>query len=87
MLSIIGVWLDPTDDGAAHRAWVEDLWQQVRQHADGVYVNFLANEGKERVKDAYPPATYARLAAIKRAYDPDNRFRFNQNVRPADECG
>jgi FAD/FMN-containing dehydrogenase len=35
------------------------------------------------VREAYPPATYARLAAIKRQYDPENLFRFNQNIHPA----
>ena len=48
----------------------------------GVYVNFLEDEGADRVREAYPPATYARLAAIKRRYDPTNLFRFNQNVPP-----
>jgi FAD/FMN-containing dehydrogenase len=49
----------------------------------GAYVNFLSNEGQERVRDAYDPAAYARLVALKDEYDPDNVFRLNQNVRPS----
>ena len=46
-------------------------------------MNFVGDEGPARVRDAYPGATYDRLAAIKRQYDPDNVFRRNQNVAPA----
>jgi FAD/FMN-containing dehydrogenase len=80
--AIIGVWLDPSEDPAVHGAWTGALWQAVRHEGSGVYVNFLEAEGPERVRDAYPPATYARLAEVKRRYDPDNLFRFNQNVPP-----
>jgi len=48
-----------------------------------VYVNFLGDEGEQRVHEAYPPATYARLAALKKRYDPTNLFRLNQNILPA----
>lgn len=81
-LAIIGLWLDAAEDAGTHRAWTESLWQKVRHEGSGVYVNFLEEEGPDRVRDAYPPATYARLAAIKRQYDPENLFRFNQNVPP-----
>jgi FAD/FMN-containing dehydrogenase len=81
-LAIIAVWLDPAEDPAVHAAWTGSLWQAVRHEGSGVYVNFLEREGPERVHDAYPPATYARLAEIKRRYDPDNLFHFNQNVPP-----
>ena len=80
--AVIGIWLDAAEDAAVHGAWTEALWQTVRPEGAGVYVNFLENEGPDRVRDAYPPATYARLAEIKRRYDPENRFRFNQNVPP-----
>jgi len=43
----------------------------------------LEDEGEERVRAAYTSATYTRLAAIKRRYDPENLFRLNPNIRPA----
>jgi FAD/FMN-containing dehydrogenase len=48
----------------------------------GTYVNFLTDEGEESVHTAYGADTYERLVALKRAYDPTNLFRLNQNVRP-----
>jgi FAD/FMN-containing dehydrogenase len=81
-VAIIGLWLDPSEDAAAHEAWTAALWRTFRREGNGVYVNFLEVEGPDRVHEAYPPATYARLAEIKRRYDPRNLFRFNQNVPP-----
>jgi FAD/FMN-containing dehydrogenase len=46
-------------------------------------VNFLGDEGDARIRDAYPGATWKRLAAIKARYDPTNLFRLNQNIPPA----
>jgi hypothetical protein len=63
--------------------WAETLWQHLEPRTSGVYVNFLADEGEARIRAAYPPATDARLAAIKRRYDPTNLFRLNQNIQPA----
>jgi FAD/FMN-containing dehydrogenase len=45
-------------------------------------VNFLGDEGEQRVRNAYPGSTWERLATIKARYDPDNLFRLNQNVPP-----
>ena len=53
------------------------------QGQPGAYVNFLGDEGPERVRAAYPGATWDRLVAIKATYDPDNVFRRNQNIAPA----
>jgi len=48
-----------------------------------MYVNFTGDGDEEKVRASYPAETYARLAAVKAHYDPVNRFRFNQNIRPA----
>lgn len=82
LLLMVGVWLDAGEDALPHRAWTQALWGAVRQDGTGVYVNFLEDEGDARVREAYGEATLARLAEIKRRYDPTNLFRFNQNVRP-----
>ena len=50
--------------------------------AGGAYVNFMMDEGEDRVKASYRE-NYERLAAIKAKYDPTNFFRVNQNIRPA----
>ncbi len=81
-LAIIGAWLDASEDASVHQVWVEALWQTVRHEGAGVYVNFLEREGTARIHEAYPAATYARLATIKAQYDPENLFRFNQNILP-----
>jgi FAD/FMN-containing dehydrogenase len=71
------------EDHDRRKAWVEDFAALLRQGDDGAYVNFLADEGEERIRAAYPGATWDRLAAIKARYDPDNVFRRNQNIPPA----
>jgi FAD/FMN-containing dehydrogenase len=65
-----------------HRAWVDDAAAAIRHGDDAAYVNFLGDEGAERVQAAYPGATWDRLVDIKRRYDPGNVFRINQNVPP-----
>jgi FAD/FMN-containing dehydrogenase len=81
MCFIISIWMDADEDGDPHRAWVQSLWEQLRHEGSGVYVNFLEREA-DRIHDAYPPATFERLTAVKRQYDPQNVFCFNQNIRP-----
>jgi FAD/FMN-containing dehydrogenase len=81
-VSIINVWLDPAEDAAVHQDWTESLWQKIRHEGSGVYVNFLEREGEDRIRAAYPGSTYDRLARVKGKYDPENLFRFNQNVLP-----
>ena len=73
-----------TPDGFdAERQWARDYWSALAPFHTGVYVNFLMDEGKERVRQAYGSAKYDRLKALKRRYDPDNVFRLNQNIPPA----
>jgi FAD/FMN-containing dehydrogenase len=81
-VAILRAWFDPSEDATPHQVWAESLWRAIRHDGKGVYVNFLGEEGEARVREAYPGATYDRLAAVKAAYDPENLFRFNQNVAP-----
>ena len=81
-MTIDAVWSDPATSGACI-SWVRNFWDAVRPHATGrVYVNFLGEEGQDRVRAAYGPAKYDRLRALKRKYDPTNFFRVNQNIVP-----
>jgi FAD/FMN-containing dehydrogenase len=64
-------------------AWVSETAAALDQGDESVYAGFLGDEGEERVRAAYPPATWERLAAVKAKYDPDNLFRLNQNIPPA----
>ena len=64
--------------------WVDDLMSALRQDHDGAYVNFLGDEGAARTRSAYPGKSWDRLRRIKRQYDPDNVFRRNQNIPPAE---
>lgn len=69
----------------ADRAWVRTFWQALRPHASGAgsYVNFMSEYEEDRVRAAYGAAKYQRLARIKAAYDPDNVFHLNANIKPA----
>ncbi len=81
-LNIVGTWEEPAADDA-NLMWVRDFWSAIEPATAGVYVNFLGEEGDERVRAAYPAAVHARLAALKARYDPGNVFHLNQNVRPS----
>ena len=74
-------------DRVEKQAWMEELSAAILASSGATstcaYVNFVNDEGPERVHDIYPDETYARLAEIKRRYDPGNLFRLNQNVPPA----
>ena len=58
-------------------------WREVAARGTGTYINFQGSATAQDVAAAYPPATYARLAAVKAAYDPGNVFALNHNVEPA----
>ena len=66
----------------AERQWARDYWSALAPHHTSVYVNFLMEEGEERVRQAYGAGKYDRLKALKRKYDPTNFFTLNQNIKP-----
>ncbi len=79
---IVGVDPDPANAGKI-RDWSVRYWDALHPtSAGGAYVNFMMDEGADRVRASYGP-NYDRLARIKAHYDPGNFFRINQNIRPA----
>jgi len=64
------------------REWVRSFWSALEPYHTSVYVNFLMEEGEERIRQAYGTEKYDRLKALKRKYDPDNFYRLNQNIPP-----
>jgi FAD/FMN-containing dehydrogenase len=81
MLNLAAFWTTPADK-LKQEAWVDRFRTTLTQEIKGAYVNFLGDEGPERVAVAYPGATGERLARIKAQVDPDNLFRRNQNIVP-----
>jgi FAD/FMN-containing dehydrogenase len=79
-LVLISVWNDAAED-ARHIDWTRRFYSGMQPWSAGsVYVNSLDQDDADRVPDAYAQ-NYARLCALKESYDPDNRFRRNQNIR------
>ena len=79
---IVGVDPDPANAGPI-RDWTVDYWEATHPYsAGGAYVNFMMDEGHDRVRATYGD-NYGRLAATKAELDPDNVFRVNQNIEPA----
>jgi len=79
---IVGVDPDPRNNDRIIE-WARKYWDDLHPYsAGGSYVNFMMEEGQERIKATYRD-NYGRLAAIKQKYDPGNFFCVNQNIRPA----
>jgi FAD/FMN-containing dehydrogenase len=83
IMANVAAFYNGPEDKPAREAWVRDLSAALRQSDAGAYVNFLGDEGPERVRAAYPGATWDRLVKVKAEYDPTNLFRSNQNIPPA----
>ncbi len=80
---IVGVDPDPANADLV-KSWTIDYWEALHPYSmGGAYVNFMMDEGQERVQATYRD-NYDRLAQVKKTYDPGNLFRVNQNIRPAD---
>jgi FAD/FMN-containing dehydrogenase len=83
-VNINAVWTQDDPEGDRHIGWARAFFDAMQPHAgDHVYVNFLGNEGADRVRQAYGARNYERLVELKRAYDPTNFFRLNQNIDPS----
>jgi hypothetical protein len=81
-LVILSLWEDARDD-AAQTAWTRTFFEEMQPwSAAMVYVNAFSEDDGGRIAEAYG-ANYRRLTEVKRKYDPDNRFRRNQNIPPA----
>lgn len=79
---IVGVDPDPANTKRITE-WSKTYWDALHPYsAGGAYVNFMMDEGEERIKATYGD-NYARLASLKKKYDPTNLFRVNQNIKPA----
>jgi FAD/FMN-containing dehydrogenase len=79
----LAAFFETEEERIARQAWMNEFASAIRQSDDGVYVNFVGDEGESRVRAAYPGATWDRLVELKRRYDPTNLFRLNQNIPPA----
>jgi FAD/FMN-containing dehydrogenase len=83
-VNINAVWTEEDPEAERHITWARDFFAAMETHAGRrVYVNFLGDEGQDRVRAAYGARTYERLARLKRTYDETNFFCSNQNIRPA----
>ena len=81
---IAGVDPDPANAGLISQ-WATDYWQELHPtSAGGAYINFMMNEGQDRIEASYR-GNYERLAQVKNRYDPDNIFHINQNILPASQ--
>jgi FAD/FMN-containing dehydrogenase len=78
----IGCATETSEGFEEERDWVRSFWSALEPYHQGVYINFLGDEGADRVRDSYGAAKYDRLRALKKQYDPDNFFRINQNIPP-----
>jgi FAD/FMN-containing dehydrogenase len=85
LLSFDSIWATQEED-AANIAWARGQWRKMRPYSNGrAYLNFLSghDDDPQVMRDGVGAETYARLACIKRIYDPGNLFRLNQNIPPA----
>jgi FAD/FMN-containing dehydrogenase len=81
MINVAALFADPAER-TTHQAWVQDLSAGLADGRPGAYVNFLGDDGAERIHEAYPGPTWDRLVEVKRRYDPGNLFRLNHNIAP-----
>src|SRR4051794_27401324 len=83
MVNVAAMYADP-NDAETHQAWIDGLAKSLGKNGAGGYVGFLGAEDEETLRAAYPGGNWERLRALKRRYDPDNLFRLNHNIPPAE---
>jgi FAD/FMN-containing dehydrogenase len=84
VFNALSMWEDVSTT-EANVAWARAFYAAMEPaKSAGVYVNFLSEEGPDRVREAYGGAKFRRLQALKDEYDPTNLFRYNQNIPPSD---
>jgi FAD/FMN-containing dehydrogenase len=82
-IHILSLWADEAED-EANIDWTRALAAEMKPFTTGhAYLNFLSDEGEERVAAAFDRDAFARLTALKDRYDPDNVFRSSQNIKPS----
>ncbi len=80
VMANVAAFYEGSEDRPRRLAWVEELSAAMHQTDDGAYVNFLSEDGTDRIRAAYPGATFDRLVELKRRYDPANLFRSTQVI-------
>lgn len=83
IVHLITTWTDPADTDRC-KAWTAAAYESLRPLGPaGAYLNFVGDEGEERIRASFGEATYHRLSQLKARLDPNNHFALNQNIRPA----
>lgn len=81
-MNIVSGWLEPGED-EININWSRDFFNAMQKFSTGAaYVNFLGEEGPDRVQAAYGEEKYKKLTELKKKYDPSNFFHMNQNIKP-----
>ena len=84
IMNVHGRWETPAEDERCI-AWARSLFSATAPFATGgVYVNFIPEDERDRVKSAYRPEVWQRLTEVKKKWDPENIFRANMNIPPAE---
>jgi FAD binding domain/Berberine and berberine like len=81
-LNAVAAWPPPNPEADRHIAWVREGWEELRPYGEGVYVNFLSDEGEAGLDAAFGDRL-GRLRALKDRWDPTNAFRLNANIAPS----
>ena len=82
VLNIHTRWQEAVDDEKCLQ-WARDFHEGTQPFAQGVYVNFLSQEGEDRIREAYTDTVWKRLVDVKNTWDPQNLFHMNQNIKPS----